>query len=119
MDRYTGKNISELEHVRNSIIDILSTPIGSRVENKEYGSGLFFLIDKPINKTLVTQIYSEVGQALLRWESRVLITNIGVSLDKIASDKSIIFDLEGVYLPNDNPIRLDGLNISFNKYGNS
>lgn len=38
MDRATGLAISELAHLRQSMGDILTTPIGSRVMRHEYGS---------------------------------------------------------------------------------
>ena len=40
MDRHTGLPISGIEHLRQSIADILSTPLGSRRQRMEYGSKL-------------------------------------------------------------------------------
>ena len=44
MDRETGKSLSGIEHLRQSIRDILTTPIGSRVMRRDYGSRLFELL---------------------------------------------------------------------------
>ena len=38
MNSQTGLSISEVEHIRQSVRDILVTPIGSRVMRREYGS---------------------------------------------------------------------------------
>ncbi|MBB2777202.1 UNVERIFIED_ORG: phage baseplate assembly protein W, partial [Comamonas terrigena] len=38
MDRTTGRRISGIDHVRQSVADILTTPLGSRLERRNYGS---------------------------------------------------------------------------------
>ena len=39
MNRFTGEKItSETEHIKQSIADILLTPIGSRLQRRDYGS---------------------------------------------------------------------------------
>ena len=38
MNSQTGLSISEVEHIRQSVRDILVTPVGSRVMRREYGS---------------------------------------------------------------------------------
>ncbi len=50
MSNKTGKELEGIEHLKQSIIDILTTPIGSRIMRREYGSRLFELIDRPINR---------------------------------------------------------------------
>jgi phage baseplate assembly protein W len=64
MSRITGKYLNDLDHLKQSIVDILSTPIGSRVMCRDYGSRLFDLVDKPINKELFPQIYAAIADAL-------------------------------------------------------
>lgn len=46
MDRNTGKLLSGTDHIRQSIVDILTTPLGTRVMLPEYGSKLFDLVDR-------------------------------------------------------------------------
>jgi phage baseplate assembly protein W len=55
IDANTGKALSGLAHLRQSVTDILSTPIGSRVMRREYGSQLFRLIDAPLNRSTLAQ----------------------------------------------------------------
>ena len=43
----TGKRLSGSDHLRQSVSDILSTPLGSRVLVRDYGSDLFSLVDNP------------------------------------------------------------------------
>ena len=56
MNINTGKTISEIAHIKQSIANILTTPIGSRIMRRNYGSRLFKKIDSPINGELVAEI---------------------------------------------------------------
>ncbi|MCP6182931.1 baseplate assembly protein, partial [Klebsiella pneumoniae] len=47
MNRTTGERISDVDHISQSIGDILRTPVGSRVMRREYGSLLSQMIDQP------------------------------------------------------------------------
>ncbi|MFA9486938.1 GPW/gp25 family protein [Moraxella haemolytica] len=73
-----GKVISYINQIRQSIGDILTTPIGSRVMRREYGSLLPELIDRPIDDVLILQCYSAIYSAILRWENRVIIESISI-----------------------------------------
>ena len=70
MNVITGKTISEIAHIKQSITNILTTPIGSRIMRRDYGSRIFEKIDNPINGELVAEIYSDVVEALFTWEPR-------------------------------------------------
>ena len=55
--RYTGMNpdgtgnLNDMEHLKQSVRDILTTPLASRVMRREYGSLVPDLIDEPMNNT--------------------------------------------------------------------
>jgi phage baseplate assembly protein W len=51
----TGKALDGMEHLKQSVQDILTTPLGTRVMRREYGSRLFELIDAPINSSQYCQ----------------------------------------------------------------
>lgn len=106
MNRLTGKPLSGIDHLRQSIIDILTTPIGSRVMRRDYGSRLYELVDAPINKALLVEIYTAVGEALGNWEPRFELTRVVVESIKPGS---ISIALEGNYLPENKTISLEGL----------
>jgi phage baseplate assembly protein W len=55
MDNLTGKSLADLAHLRQSIADILTTPIGSRVMRRDYGSRIFQRIDAPLTGELVAE----------------------------------------------------------------
>ena len=54
MNRFTGEKITdETAHIKQSIADILLTPIGSRIQRRDYGSRIPELIDRPMNHALL------------------------------------------------------------------
>jgi phage baseplate assembly protein W len=72
----TGKTINGLDHLRQSIARLLTTPVGSRVMRRNYGAYVFDLIDQPGNRAAILKVYAAVVDALLRWEPRFLPTKI-------------------------------------------
>lgn len=76
ISRLTGEYIDEREHIRQSISDILMTPIGSRIMRRSYGSGIPDLIDQPGNATTTIRLYAAIAVALMRWEPRVRVRRI-------------------------------------------
>jgi phage baseplate assembly protein W len=62
--RETGEPLNELAHIEQSIADILTTPIGSRVMRRAYGSNLPDLIDKPFNATTKLLMAAETATAI-------------------------------------------------------
>lgn len=50
MNNTIGKVITDIDHLRQSVRDILLTPQGSRIARREYGSLLSSLIDQPQNR---------------------------------------------------------------------
>ena len=78
MDRNTGKLLSGTDHIRQSIVDILTTPLGTRVMLPEYGSKLFDLVDNPTDPSLAMRIIMESAGAIARGEPRVRIDRINV-----------------------------------------
>lgn len=78
-DRHTGKRIDGEAHLRQSITDILTTPIGSRVMRRDYGSLLFELIDQPMHDATRVRLFGATATALQRFEPRFRLTRVGLS----------------------------------------
>ncbi|RBP72697.1 GPW/gp25 family protein [Shewanella sp.] len=78
MNRFDGRGLSESQHISQSIQDILTTPLGSRVMRRDYGSAIFELIDQPQSAAIKLQIMAAAVIALTRWEPRIRITEIEV-----------------------------------------
>lgn len=78
MSRTTGKPLSGIEHIRQSVQDILSTPLGSRRMLMTYGSDLPLLVDNPSDRVTEIRIIMATAVALARWEPRIQIESITV-----------------------------------------
>lgn len=76
MNKSTGLAITESEHISQSITDILTTPIGSRVMRREYGSEIFILIDAPMNGVTKMRLMAATVMAIINWEPRVKVTSM-------------------------------------------
>ena len=70
MNRSDGLTVTDLEHISQSIGDILRTPVGSRVMRRDYGSLLASMIDQPQTPALELQIKVACYMAVLKWEPR-------------------------------------------------
>ena len=71
LNQQTGTLLTGVPHLQQSIRDILTTPIGSRVMRRNYGSRLYELIDGPIHPGLFVLLYAATAEALAEWEPRI------------------------------------------------
>lgn len=78
LNRHIGTIIDGLGHLSQSIEDILTTPVGSRVMRRDYGSALPDLVDAPINDTTIADIYQATADALVKWEPRFVLGRMEV-----------------------------------------
>ena len=109
VDATTGKPLEGIAHLRQSVRDILTTPLGSRVMRREYGSRLFDLVDRPLNAQTLVEIFAATAEAVLRWEPRLIVQRVQA---RSLSAGSIEVDLEAIYVPTGQPVFLDGLVVS-------
>ena len=109
MNINTGRDLTGLEHLRQSITDILNTPIGSRVMRRDYGSRLFELIDAPINRSTVIEVVSATAEALMKWEDRLIISEVNVTSAVVGQ---ITLRITGKYVLDGKTIQLDGIVVS-------
>lgn len=93
VDRHTGAPLDGNGHLAQSISDILSTPIGTRVMRRDYGSALFDLVDQPFNAATRLRMYAATATALKRWEPRFALTR--VAIDRGDLPGAFIVSLEG------------------------
>lgn len=96
-NREAGASLPGFQHVEQSIGVILTTPIGSRVMRREFGSELFDLIDRPMTDQVILAIYSAVVSAISRWEPRYAAT--GCKIVGAAADGTLGIELTGIYYP--------------------
>ena|SRR5438067_13814721 len=104
----TGKLLGGIDHLRQSIVDILTTPKGTRVMRRDYGSDLPRLVDAPINRKTVMDIIAATAGAIKQWEPRFDVQTVKVVA---ASPGKLEIDITGQYLPEGKAVTLSGIEI--------
>lgn len=104
MNRITGATITELDHLKQSIGDILTTRIGTRLARREYGSQVPELIDQPFNGATTLRLYAATAIALMCWEPRIRITRVQLQRGNEAS--TAVLDLEGTRVDTNEAVNL-------------
>ncbi len=87
MNRTTGMSITDdaelFEHLYQSIHDILTTLIGTRLCRRNYGSLIPHLIDQPCNEITKLKIMNASATALIRFEPRIKVNQVLVNQTSI------------------------------------
>lgn len=92
--------VDGFEHVVQSIRDILTTPLGTRVLRRMYGSRVLDLIDAPSSKNVIIEVISATATAIDRWEPRYILKTVRVAE---ATAGKLVLEMSGFYVP-------DGIN---------
>lgn len=106
----TGKPITGAEHLKQSIRDILTTRIGTRIMRRNYGSRLPDLVDNPISEILKAEMFAESAEALSRWEPRFQLDR--VYLESASAEGRIVIGIEGRILVDNEVITIEGIEIN-------
>ena len=93
MNANNGRSIVDLAHLAQSVADVLTTPIGTRVMRREYGSQLPDLIDWPTNAATRLLAYAATAMALMRWEPRIRLNRVELFLGDRPGQA--VLDLDG------------------------
>lgn len=112
ISRYTGKAITEYEHVVESVIDILTTAKRSRPRLMEYGTDIHLMIDRNVTQEFISDLRMEMATALSLWEPRVEFTRIVLNLDRIP-DGTVVAWFVGRYKPTGEEFRIDDLKLEY------
>lgn len=103
MSSTTGKSLSGSEHIAQSIGDILSTPVGTRLMRRDYGSLLFELIDQPSNASTMMLLRAAIADALRKWEPRIKLTRVSFAGDFASGAALVSIEGNRTDLPGPNP----------------
>ena len=76
MNRAIGTPMDGDAHLVQSIGDIVTTPLGSRVMRRDYGCLLFELLDRPLNRATMLLCSMAVAIAIGRWEPRLAVREV-------------------------------------------
>lgn len=95
--RFTGDELDGWRHLQQSLGDLLTTPIGTRVMRRDYGSRVPDLIDRPQGIDTVLEVTMALGEALEKWEPRFRLRI--VSIDQAGPDGQFQIYVRGDYYP--------------------
>lgn len=109
MDSKTGKTLGGEAHIKQSIRDILTTAIGTRVELLEYGSELPNLVDRPMNNLLTVEVFAEIAKALAKWEPRFVLN--AVRIEGMTQNGRMTIGIDGTSRESGQVIRLEGVTL--------
>lgn len=94
MNKFSGRHLTDANHIEQSVDDILSTPIGSRVMRREYGSLVPELLDQPTNAYTRMLLQAACVMAITRWEPRISLTSLTFNVGTGENIGKTIVDFE-------------------------
>ena len=96
MDAKTGRAISGLAHLYQSIGKIVTTSIASRLKRRQFGSEIPDLIDAPNNGVTRVRVYAAIATALMRWEPRLTLCRVQLVTETSETGAGVqVVDIEG------------------------
>jgi len=102
MSRITGATIDGIEHIQQSVADILGTPIGSRVGRRDYGSHNADLIDQPLTPANILRLFASTALALARWEDRIRLRRVTLEAGSQPGAAVLTIEAERTDIPSAN-----------------
>ncbi|EEQ2722922.1 GPW/gp25 family protein [Escherichia coli] len=105
----TGKRLSGVAHLRQSVSDILNTPVGSRVLVRDYGSDLFELLDSPRDDLLRLRIIAATATALAHWEPRLKVSKVIVTFPE--DEAECVVDITGTNTETGTQVSTGGITV--------
>lgn len=104
MNRRNGSTLTELEHITQSVEDILTTRLGTRIARREYGSLLPELIDQPQNAPTRIRLIAATAMALVNWEPRISLSRVQFHLSDLSGRAEL--EIDGVLVDSNEPFNL-------------
>jgi len=90
MNAATGLRVSDSAHLAQSVRTILTTPVGSRIARRAFGSLAADLIDAPSHRAAIVQLYAAAATALARWEPRLRVVQVTADRDAAAPGRVML-----------------------------
>lgn len=91
MNATTGRRMVWRDHIGQSIADILTTPIGSRIMRRSYGSYIPQLIDQPLTPANILRLQAATAQAIMKHEPR---TRLRRAMLQMGTDGRAVLTIE-------------------------
>lgn len=109
MSRDLGTDLLRDDHITQSVRDIITTPLGSRVCRRDYGSRLFQLVDRPMNASLTADAVAATAEALQKWEPRIVVDRVDVVTGTEPALGKLAVTVEGRRLSDGQVFRLENV----------
>src|SRR4051812_19116410 len=97
ISRLDGSVLTDWAHCIQSIWDIITTRIGTRVMRLEYGGEVPALLDRPGNALVLASWYGAITTALIKWEPGFQISSF--SLEGAGPDGHYTLLISGLFYP--------------------
>lgn len=81
MNARTARSVSGVDHLAQSLVDIITTRPGERIMRPEYGCDLLDLVDRPLDGEWVARLYARVARAIARWEPRIRLQRVRATIE--------------------------------------
>lgn len=80
---------TDVDAVKNSLLNILSTPMGSRRMKPDFAMPIQAFLFEPIDIVTANLLGTEMYRAISRWEDRIIVDNINVYPDADANEYNV------------------------------
>ena len=114
MNAKTGGKLSGIDHLKQSMMNIITTPIGSRVMRRNYGSTLHLFYDTPMDDFHLAQIQAAIINALMINEPRIKVLSVKVLPNTNNSPTNLgklLIDIEAMYIQTNEIISITDMKI--------
>jgi phage baseplate assembly protein W len=111
MNNKTGQRIKGLAWLSQRLNDVLTTPLGSRVMLRDYGSRLFELVDHPMSPGWQVQIYAATAGAIANPINGLPDFKVTAVEVVISADGKANLDVYGMYLPTGELVKVEGIKV--------
>ena len=108
MDASTGRPLDGIAHMRQSVRDVLTTRLGTRLGRRTYGSELMALADRPLSQATLMDVYAATATAVATWESRLKLESVRATA---SAGGQLVLHLVGTYLPTGEDVVLSNVDI--------
>lgn len=111
MGRESGENVTEIQHLLRSIIDLLTTPLGSYPTIRAYGCRLSDYVDRPMDASTKLDMLAAITDAINRWEPRLLVNTVELLCG--IQQGEFLLNLTGYYLLGGRAVALHNIKLDF------
>ena len=99
MNNSDGKAAEGLEYLRQRLVDVLATPKGARLMRRDYGCGLFELVDQTMNEGWLVRCYAAIADAVDDPVNGLPDFRLERVQPSRVDDSGGVFELSGTYVP--------------------